>query len=1160
MNTNQLKRFAKEARIKLLDQVGRKLEFVLNNSSQIYTDTYAAQIQSLKDKIQQTGPEQVIEMVAYTWFNRLMALRFMDANSYTLPKVVTPLPGMTNPEILQNALAGNIEPDLILDRQRINDLLDGRTSSTDAHTEAYKMLLVAVCNQWHKAMPFMFERISDYTELLLPDDLLSDYSIVADLRNGMSDDDCQQEEVLGWLYQFYISDENERLIKSKNVYKKHELAPASQLFTPKWIVRYMVDNTLGQLWSEINPSTKILSQLEFYIKPAYKEQLQPRAKKKLEDIKFFEPCVGSAHILSYAFDVFYLMYEEQGYNTSDIPELILKYNLFGIDIDERAAQIASFVLMMKGRRKNSRFLRKNIIPNITFYQDFPNDPKFKNAKAIGSLIQVEPKEIERIKIEEGSMFAESQKELKKLYTYLGQRYDCVVTNPPYISSSRMEGSLKQYVEVNYPDTKSDLFATFVLRCLELCNEDGLTGYMTPFVWMFISSYEKLRTCIIDKHFINNLIQLEYSGFDGATVPVCTFTLRNRSILESKGSYIRLSDFKGSENQAPKSLEAIKNPNCGWFYTAKQNEFEKIPGSPIGYWVGNKFLKIYSESKRTIGDVANPNQALVTGNTELYIRKWHETSINKIGFDFSSRESALKSGLKWFPYNKGGDYRNWYGNFDHIINWENDGLKLQTTLHPNGKRIWAHNFVLDSIFKEGIVWSKITSGKPCFRYSPSGYLYDDASGVCSFEEGYKEVLLGLLCSKVNLIIQNITNPTLNIQPANIRNVPIPNENSERITSVVNEIISLAKLEWDSREKSWNFTQNELVKQGNNILREAFIQYQIFWTSKFYEIYQLEVELNKIFINIYALQEILTPDVILGEITILQEELTSRKQKRKKADLDDESEDDESWSEKWVIVDNKYKKSGSDVFELPWDKNNVFGQFLNYSVGCMFGRYSLDKPGLILANQGETLQDCLTQIPIPSFLLDEENIIPVLDGEWFNDDIAGRFNEFLKVAFGKEHFEENLRFIEDTLGKDIRKYFVRDFYNDHIKRYKKRPIYWMFSSPKGHFKALIYMHRYQPDTCSRMLNEYLQTFIGKLESAKSTQTMFSLREDISGREKTLASKEIVRLEDMLKDCRKYESILFIVATQKIVIDLDDGVKVNYQKFKEVLVTIKGLEAEE
>lgn len=903
MNSNQLKKFAKEARIKLITQIGVKLDFVLTQDTAELRGK-SSELAQLRSRLNELGREQLIETVAYTWFNRLMALRFMDANGYNTPKVFTPLPGMSNPEILQNALAGNVEEDLKLDRQRLNDLIDGRTSSSDAQTEAFKLLLVASCNKWHTAMPFMFERISDYTELLLPDDLLSDFSIVSDIRNGMSDEDCQHEEILGWLYQFYISDENERLIKSKNVYKKHELAPASQLFTPKWIVKYMVDNTLGQLWSEINPSTTILPKLEFYIKPEYKDQLQPRPRKKIEEIKFFEPCVGSAHILSYAFDVFFLIYEEQGYSTSEIPELIIKNNLFGIDIDERAAQIASFVLIMKGRRKNSRLLRKIITPNITFYEDFSSDPKFDNCKALGSLIKVEPSEIDTIVIDEGSVFADNQRKLKKLYTFLGQRYDCVVTNAPYISSARMEASVKKYAELNYPETKTDLFATFIIRCLELCKEDGLSGYMTPFVWMFISSYEKLRNIIIDKHFINNLVQLEYSGFDGATVPVCTFTLRNKPLPNSKGSYIRLSDFKGSENQAPKTLEAISNRNCGWFFKANQSEFPNVPGSPIGYWVGEKFLKIYSESKRSIKDVANPNQALVTGNTEQYIRRWHETAFNKIGFNFLSRESASSSGLKWFPYNKGGDYRNWFGNFDHIINWENDGIKLQTTLHPNGKRIWAHNFVLDSIFKEGLVWSKITSGKPCFRYSPPGFLYDDASGVCSFEDGYKELLLGLLCSKVNLIIQNLTNPTLNIQPANIRNVPIPDEYPDQIKIIVNEILNISKLDWNNREKSWDFSHNGLVNQGTNDLHVAITNYKKIWTDHFYRLLKLEEELNEIFINIYALEEVLSPKVMLAEISILQEELDTRKKKKKTIEEDEDVEIDENLSDSWLNLQNSY----------------------------------------------------------------------------------------------------------------------------------------------------------------------------------------------------------------------------------------------------------------
>lgn len=1119
MNTNQLETFAREARAKLMDLVGRKLEFVQNNKSQSFLDTYLSELRSLDDKIRKIGKDQVIEMVAYTWFNRLMALRFMDANGYTTPKVLTPLQGMSNPEILQNALAGHIEANLHLNRQRLNDLIDGKTAVVDAQTEVYKMLLVAACNSWHTAMPFMFEHISDYTELLLPDDLLSDYSIIADIRNGMSDEDCQQEEILGWLYQFYISSENKRLIKSKKVYTKNELAPASQLFTPKWIVKYMVDNTLGQLWSEINPATGILPQLEYYIKPTYTDKLKPRAKKKVEDIKFFEPCVGSAHILSYAFDVFYLMYEEQGYDTTEIPELIIQNNLFGIDIDERAAQIASFVLMMKGRRKNSRFLRKNITPNIAFYQDFENDPKFKNAKALGSLIKVEPEDIKNFKIEEGSVFAETQRDLKKLYTLLGQKYDCVVTNPPYIASSRMEASLKQYVETNYPETKNDLFATFIIRCLEFCNEDGLTGYMTPFVWMFISGYQKLREKIIDNHFINNLVQLEYSGFDGATVPICTFTLRNKAIDNAEGSYIRLSDFKGSENQAPRTLEAIKNNiKCDWFYTANQNDFEKIPETRIGYWASKKILETFNSDK-FIDSILDTREGLATADNEKYIKFWWEVNNNKVCFKCDNENEINK--FKWFPYVKGGAFRKWYGNFEYVVNWENDGRAIKNNIDLSTGRVRSHNYNGDYAFREGVTWSGISSASFSMRVVPNGFMFD-AKGPMGFKKNKSDdlsPLVAFLNSKVASILLRILAPTLDFKLGHVLSLPYLN-NSINISNNIN----ISKLDWDSRETSWDFNGNELLKCNSNLINTGLKIYNEYWFEKFHKL-QLEEEIiNTHFITEFGLDDELSPLVPLDEITILQEESK---------------------------IDNN---------ELVIDPVPVIKQLISYAVGCIFGRYSLDKPGLILANQGDTLQDFLKQIPNPTFLPDDDNIIPVLDDEWFADDIVGRFKVFLKAAFGEENFEENLNFIEDTLGKDIRKYLVKDLYNDHIKRYKKRPIYWMFSSPKGHFKALIYMHRYQPDLCSKMLNDYLQAFISKLEAAKETQNRLSLREDISAREKTLAIKEVDKLEAMIKDCKIYEKTLFNTATQKISIDLDDGVKVNYLKFKEVVVPIKGLEKDE
>ena len=1121
MNTNQLKKFAKEARLKLITQIGVKLDFVLTQDTAELRGK-SNELGQLKSKLSELGREQLIETVAYTWFNRIMALRFMDANGYNTPKVVTPLPGMSNPEILQNALAGNVEDDLKLDRQRLNDLIDGRTSSSDAQTEAFKMLLVASCNKWHSAMPFMFERISDYTELLLPDDLLSDFSIVSDIKIGMSDDDCQHEEILGWLYQFYISDENERLIKSKNVYKKLELAPASQLFTPKWIVKYMVDNTLGQLWSEINPTTTILSKLEYYIKPDYTDQLQNRPKKNIEEIKFFEPCVGSAHILSYAFDVFFLMYEEQGYSSSEIPELIIKNNLFGIDIDERAAQIASFVLIMKGRRKNSRLLRKNITPNITFYEDFSSDSKFNNCKALGSLVKIEPNEIESISIDEGSVFADNQRKLKKLYTLLGQRYDCVVTNPPYISSARMEPSVKLYSELNYPDTKTDLFATFIIRCLELCNEDGLTGYMTPFVWMFISSYEKLRKNIIEKHFINNLIQLEYSGFDGATVPVCTFTLRNKELPDGKGSFIRLSDFKGPENQAPKTLEAISNKNCGWFYITNQKDFKNVPGIPLGYWASQNVMNVFNDVN-LVENLSNVRQGLATCNNGLFTRLWHEVSIEKIGFGKSEPNEH-----KWFPYNKGGGYRKWYGNNYTVVNWENNGSAIheynKIPLTYRGAPVRAKEFY----FKSGITYGLISSFGFSARIVEQGFIFDvGGSMIFPIDKEDELLILAVLCSKISKIYLDIINPTLNYQVGDVKLIPIKKLTDNDIIKIkenVNNCISISKYEWDLREHSWDFKINPIINKNLKVIKDAVKELTDNYKSIILELTESTRKINEILINCYGLKNEISPDPINSDITIFKDEII--------------------WKD--------------ESFEF--DVNEIINQLLSYVVGVNFGRYSLNKNGLIICNQDQYLTEFLKQVPYSTFMPDEDNIIPFLDEEWFNDDIVGRFKAFMKAAFGQENFEENLRYIEDIIDKDIRKYFVKDFYFDHIKRYKKRPIYWMFSSPKGHFKALIYMHRYTPDLCSKMLNDYLQPFINKLEAAKQTNTLLSLREDVTAREKTMALKEVDRLELMIRDCKDYERTLFTIATQKITIDLDDGVKVNYLKFKEVLVPIKGLEKEE
>ncbi|SHF69865.1 Type II restriction/modification system, DNA methylase subunit YeeA [Bacteroides luti] len=1140
MNTNSLKSFAAEARIKLIDQITRKLDFVLTHDTAELRGKQT-EIAQLNHKIKQIGREQVIETVAYTWFNRLMALRFMDANGYTLPKVVTPLPGMTNPEILQNALAGHIEADFHLDRNRLNDLLDGRTASTDAHTEAYKMLIVAACNHWYTAMPFMFERISDYTELLLPDDLLSDYSIVADIRNGMTDEDCQQEEILGWLYQFYISDKKDQVFKalSKNVKITAENIPAAtQLFTPRWIVRYMVENTLGKLWLTFKPSSKLRDHMPYYIETPKGNAPSPLPEgiKGITDITFLDPCQGSGHVLVYAFDLFTKIYEEEGYNTNEIPALILQNNLFGIDIDPRAAQLAAFALTMKARNFYSRFLRKPVQPNVIALENVSPETieqtinlpiivegkKIENysdlslnlltqANNLGSLIQLKPEEVSAIQVQTGSVWQEQQKILKQQAEFLSTKYHCVVTNPPYMGGKGMNAELKIFVEKNFKKGKSDLMACFMERCLSYNPTNGKTGMINQHSWMFLSSYEDLRPFLIKNAQFESLLHLGARAFPeigGEKVQNAAFVLGNYKPI-NKGLFIRLTDFGNAQLKDDKTLEAIQNPNCGWFYTANQNDFEKIPGSPIGYWLSQKSFDSFESTK--ISDFYIVRNGISTGDNVKYLRLWHEVSLLN---------------TNWKPCNKGGSFRRWYGNNEFVVYWKDNGVQIKTSLDEKG-RIKARLGGLEFSFNEGIEMSRISSSKSAFRYSTEGFIYESSTNDIYKKyttQDFKN-LLGYLNTKVVDGFLSLMNPTINIMPEDIRKLPLLSDIEEMgMVPNVDRNILISKKDWDSRETSWDFQQNELIKQQIESIKVAFESYKKEWTDKFYELHRNEEELNRQFIEIYGLQDELTPDVPLEEITILQEE--------------------------GKIIDG----------QLQIQTAPVMLQLISYAVGCMFGRYSLDKPGLILANQGDTLQVYSEKVQAPTFTPDEDNIIPVLEGEWFPDDIVGRFREFLKVSFSADQLNENIGFIEDAIGKDIRKYFVKDFYNDHIKRYKKRPIYWMFSSPKGHFKALIYMHRYQPDTCSVLLNDYLQPFIAKLESAKQTQTMLSLREDLSPREKVAASKEIDTLQKMIDDCRTYERTLFTLATQKISMDLDDGVKVNYQKFKDVLVPIKGLEKEE
>ncbi|MFN6377631.1 MAG: BREX-1 system adenine-specific DNA-methyltransferase PglX [Flavobacteriales bacterium] len=1148
MNTNNLKRFAKEARIKLLDQVSRKLEYVLSHDTAELRGKQK-EIEQLKKKISEQGKEQVIEMVAYTWFNRLMALRFMDANGYTIPKVITPLDGMTNPEVLQNALGGNIEPELKLDRQRLNDLLDGKTAATDAHTEAYKMLLVASCNQWHTAMPFMFERISDFTELLLPDDLLSDYSIVADMRSGMTDEDCQQEELIGWLYQFYIADKKDDVFEGlkKNIKITAENIPAAtQLFTPRWIVRYMVENTLGKLWLTLKPNSKLRQFMPYYIEAPEGNAPAPLPEgiKGVTDITFLDPCQGSGHVLVYAFDLFTKIYEEEGYNTNEIPALILEHNLFGIDIDERAAQLAAFALTMKARSYYSRFLRKPVQPHVIALENVNEDVikhavklplavasnlvydykdltlyNLTQADNFGSLIQIDPEELKALQIQNGSIWQEQEQKLKEQAEYLSRQYHCVVTNPPYMGSRNMNDAVKEYVQSYFPNTKRDLFSAFIERCASFSILNGLYSLINQHTWMFTSDFYNFRCEFLKEQQLINVIHLGSGVFDeisGEVVQSVSFVCQKNIPCLNHIPFYDCTSIRGSEAKAA-LFQKIKFP-----FLSIQSDFEALETKSFAYWITPKTADLIKRSN-SLASFADVKQGLATGMNDRFLRLWYEVSFRKIELNRSPNST---SNYKWFPYNKGGGYQKFYGSNEYVCNWENDGHEIKNFKDENGKvRSRAQNSQF--YFKRGITFN-LTGGFST-RYKDDGFLFDVQGSSLFPTDEYIYPLIGFLNSKLVQPLLRITNPTMVTQVGDLKLLPIAFDNSHlsfnELSVTSKELVSKYKFLWDINEFSWDFQPfGNLERCEFKYLKEFNDRFNDHIIECVSEIRNTESKLNELLINIYGLAKEYDSSIKYSDISVANSEIMFSDEK----------------------VEINFKETTYS--------------FISFFVGNLFGRFSLDTKGIVLANQNDTLQNFLKQVSNPTFMPDEDNIIPVLDGEWFTDDIVGRFKVFLKAAFGEEHFEENLKYIEDTIGKDIRKYFVKDFYNEHIKRYKKRPIYWMFSSPKGHFKALIYMHRYQPDLCSKMLNDYLQAFISKLEATKQTQTMLSLREDISAREKTAALKEIDKLELIIKDCREYEKTLFTIATQKICIDLDDGVKVNYQKFKEVLVPIKGLEKEE
>ena len=983
-------------------------------------------------------------------------------------------------------------------------------------------------------------------------------------------------EVIGWLYQFYISRKKDQVFEGLKKNKKitaENIPAATQLFTPHWIVRYLVENSLGRLWMLNRPQSGLIEQMDYYIRPEEKETDFLRINSP-EEIKICDPACGSGHMLTYAFDLLYSIYEEEGYEPADIPAKILTHNLYGIEIDERAGELAAFALTMKAAAGNPkeeksnhrRFFRSPIQPNICVvenirfeeselreYMDFVGRDlftaplqatlrQFEEANNFGSLIQPELKDVndirgalEAIDVSGHLFLSETHKKTLQGVNqadYLSPRYHVVVANPPYMGANNANTSLKNWLSSNYPTSKRDLFSAFIERNLELSRPNGAVAMITMQNWMFISRFQSFRDMLYERsHFISmaHLGERAFDSIGGEVVSTTAFVLYAAPNPAFEATFIRLTNGRSEAEKSEALRTAATNLAAPTRFTGSELDFKKIPGDPLAYWVPSSLRDIFA-SAPDFNSILEAREGLTTGKNEDYVRYSFEVSNSKVCREATSREKAQGSGAKWFPYNKGGEKRKWFGNDEYVVNWEDDGCVLQTRKHPSGDRIWAHNFNLEFIFRPSISWSDITTKGLSARIFPEGFIFD-ATGLSAFNRSGNDnrwVAASICNSAVGSYIATVLNPTMHFKAGDFAEFPLVTPERSRAEEICRKAVEIAITDWNNYETSPNFSTLPLLSFGHQAeaLETKYFRLRARWQEMVDEMQRMEEENNRISINAYALQHELVSKVDVEDIT-----LTCNPAYR--------------YGTKLAEQDRETRLRADTVAEL-----------LSYAVGCMFGRYSLDKPGLILANQGESIEEYFKQIPEPRFPADHDNVIPMLDGDWFTDDIAERFREFLRVAFGEEHYDENLRFIEGALGKDIRKYFLKNFYNDHVRCYKKRPIYWLFSSPKGSFNALVYMHRYQPHVVGTVL-DYLRNFAEKLTNEKQHWESVSVSQDAKPTEKTNALKNIEKINKTLIELDDYErDVLYPLATEQKEIDLDDGVKANYPKFGDALKKITGL----
>jgi Eco57I restriction-modification methylase len=1158
METAPLKSFAVKARVELMTTVGARIAVVLAENSFARVESADA-VRILEAAIARDGIEQVIDRVAYTWFNRIIALRFMDANGYTASGVVSPEAGRTTgqPEILAEAKAGTFDGAVVSDATQatITALLNGTRPSPDPQGEAYGLLLEVYCRFWHNSMPFMFERAGDYTELLIPPALLADDSIRDLAVRTLTGEVCSEVEVIGWLYQFYISERKEEVFAGFKRNQKAgaaEIPAATQLFTPHWIVRYLVENSIGRLWLLNNPASDLAEHMEYYIQTV--DQTDFLKISTPEELKVIDPAVGSGHMLTYAFDLLYAIYRERGYDPAEIPGLILEHNLYGTEIDPRAGTLAAFALTMKAAAKRKLFLKKPVQPNICVLENihFATDEldylwsltsstgiaradadefwnAFVHADTLGSLAQ--PAVNVAFQLGPAVHQAAANGDLLHANTiskargvilqahYLAPKYSVVVANPPYMGSGNMGTRLTEFLKVHYPNEKQDLYACFVTRAYDLALDQALVAMVVGDTWMTLSTAEAFRARLIDEGGLISCVHLhDVSNHPDIFGANTAFVLGRGNKVDFRCTFIYLDELSMERKQRD-LISAIRADGGPHVYKVSSSTFREVPGKAFAYRMGESVRKIFGTFPE-LAQFGDARQGLSPGDTSRFVRLWFEVSRSKTGIGIASSQLAELSGMKWFPFNKGGAFRRWYGNVDHVLNWFDGGREL-LDFRPRSVIRNPKYF-----FQPAVTWSSVSSGESAFRLVDAGVIFSDVGQSIFASSENRSLLLAVLNSQFGSNILALLAPNLHFQAGVIATVPISQDLEPGYVDLVDELVETSRFDWNAQETSPGFGALEWAESGTatglvSVLEESFSNRQEI-TDR---VLELESRLDSIVARGYLL-----PD----------DEHETRRRSRIALALNPYFGADDLSTEE--VRAQFRRKSLIDL--------------VSYAVGCMFGRYSLDEPGLILADQESTLQDYMAKVPNPTFLPDADNVIPIVDGDWFEDDIVAGFRKFLRVSFGDEHFDENLRFVTESLGvKDLRDYFVKSFYDDHVKRYKKRPIYWLFRSPKNSFSALVYLHRYTSSTVSTVLTGYLREFIGKLEANLDYQERVAAgMGDAAARDRAASAKEADRIRKVLVELRDYEhDILFPLAGQNIELDLDDGVLVNYQKLGSALKDI-------